>query len=52
VCYSGDCYYEDHTGECIVHYKDKFPEDASCVMAEKEIEKQNKEKRADSEEQE
>lgn len=50
MCYTGRCKYEDHEGECQVRRYNvlkglpvnHYPDDAGCVVAEKEIEEMEK----------
>ena len=44
MCYSGQCRYENYDGSC-GSKSASMPEDAGCAIADKEIEKIEKEKR-------
>lgn len=39
MCYTGKCRYEMYWGEC--NKRGKYPDDALCVIIEKEIEKES-----------
>ena len=38
MCYTGTCPYEDFVGECTLSVSKSFPDDAWCVLIEKEEE--------------